>query len=71
MVGLCIREMLNRGLIRRTLVLCPSARVEHWQQQLKRLFDLPARAIVADDFMAGDAVTEQDVLAISDVDTLA
>lgn len=45
--GLIVRELMDRGEIRRLAVLCPPHLVEQWQQELETRFHLPAIALTA------------------------
>ncbi len=42
MTGLYLREMLNRGRIRRALIVAPAGLLTNWQRELSQLFDLSA-----------------------------
>ena len=42
MTGLYLREMLNRGRIRRALIVAPAGLLTNWQRDLSQLFDLSA-----------------------------
>ncbi|MEO8350326.1 MAG: helicase-related protein [Chthoniobacteraceae bacterium] len=42
MTGLYLREMLNRGRIRRVLIVAPAGLLTNWRRELAQLFDLSA-----------------------------
>ena len=45
--GLIVRELMDRGEVRRLAVLCPPHLVEQWEGELERRFNLPAIALTA------------------------
>ena len=45
--GLIVRELMDRGEVRRLAVLCPPHLVEQWESELERRFNLPAVALTA------------------------
>ena len=45
--GLIVRELMDRGEIRRLAVLCPPHLVEQWQHELQERFHLPAVALTS------------------------
>ena len=71
MAGLCIREMLLRGLVRRVLIVTPAARIEHWRRFMRLRFGLAFDHITARDITARDGPEHDANLAIADVDALA
>ena len=48
MAGLYIREMLARRLLHRVLIVPPAGLVGNWQRELRTLFSLPFRVVVAE-----------------------
>jgi len=72
MTGLYIREMLNRRLIRRVLIVPPAGLVGNWKREMQTLFSLRFREVTGHDCaienpFAGDGSD----LALVSVDTLA
>jgi SNF2 family DNA or RNA helicase len=72
MAGLYIREMLNRRLLRRVLIIPPAGLVGNWAREMHQLFNLPFRIVAGGDVRSGNpfAIAESDLLIVS-VDTLA
>jgi superfamily II DNA or RNA helicase/DNA-binding XRE family transcriptional regulator len=71
MSGLYIREMLNRRLLRRVLVVCPAGLVGNWRRELRTLFSLHAREVTGFDCRTDNpfAGPGSDLIVVS-VDTL-
>jgi len=72
MSGLYIREMLNRRLLSRVLVVPPAGLVLNWERELNGLFGLPFRVVGGGEGRSGNPFLgpESDLLIVS-VDTLA
>jgi len=72
MAGLYVREMLNRRLIHRILIVPPAGLVGNWEREMKSHFSLPFRVVTGNDarftnpFLGADS----NFLIVS-VDTLA
>ena len=45
MTGLYIREMINRGRLRRVIICCPAGLTWNWQRELRNFFDLDFRIL--------------------------
>lgn len=72
MAGLYIREMLNRRLLRRVLIVPPAGLVGNWQREMKQLFNLPFSVVSGTDATNGNPFAgECQNLVIVSVDTLA
>ena len=71
MTGLYIREMLNRGRLRRVIICCPAGLTWNWQRELRNFFDLNFRILRGQDFQNGDPLAGDDNLFIISVDTAA
>ena len=71
MTGLYIREMLNRGRLRRVIICCPAGLTWNWQRELRNFFDLDFRILRGQDFQNGDPLTDEQGLFIISVDTAA
>ncbi len=71
MTGLHIREMLNRGRLRRVLICCPAGLTWNWQRELRNFFDLEFRILRGQDFQNGDPLASDEGLFIISVDTAA
>jgi superfamily II DNA or RNA helicase len=71
MTGLYIREMVNRGRIRRVLICCPAGLTWNWQRELKHFFDLEFRILRGNDFSKGDVLAGEEGFFIVSVDTAA
>jgi len=71
MTGLYIREMLNRGRLRRVIICCPAGLTWNWQRELRIFFDLDFRILRGQDFQNGDPLTNDQGLFIISVDTAA
>ena len=71
MTGLYIREMLNRGRLRRVLICCPAGLTWNWQRELRNFFDLEFRILRGQDFQNGDPLANEQGLFIISVDTAA
>ena len=71
MTGLCVREMLSRGRIRRVLVVPPAGLVGNWERELRTLFRLRFRIAAGADARAGNPFRgpEGDLVVVS-LDTL-
>ena len=71
MTGLCVREMLMRGRIRRVLIVPPAGLVGNWEQELRTLFRLRFRIVSGPDVRTGNPFsgTDGDLVIVS-VDTL-
>lgn len=72
MTGLYIREMLNRRLIRRVLIVPPAGLVGNWKREMRTLFSLHFQEVTGPDCRSDNpfAVTGSDLIVVS-VDTLA
>ena len=71
MTGLCVREMLMRGRIRRVLIVPPAGLVGNWEQELHTLFRLPFRIVSGSDVRTGNPFSGSDGgLVIVSLDTL-
>ena len=46
--GLVLMALASRGLLGRTLIICPASLVEQWQQRLLEMFDIRAARYLAD-----------------------
>lgn len=71
MTGLYVREMINRGRIKRVLICCPAGLTWNWQRELRHFFDLEFHILRGSDFSRGDALAENEGLFILSVDTAA
>jgi superfamily II DNA or RNA helicase len=71
MTGLYIREMINRGRLRRALICCPAGLTWNWQRELRNFFDLEFRILRGQDFQTGDPLLDEHGLFIISVDTVA
>ena len=71
MTGLYIREMINRGRLRRVLICCPAGLTWNWQLELRNFFDLEFRILRGQDFQSGDQFSNDHGLFIISVDTAA
>ena len=71
MTGLYIREMINRGRLRRVLICCPAGLTWNWQRELRNFFDLEFRILRGQDFQSGDPFSNDHGLFIISVDTAA
>jgi SNF2 family DNA or RNA helicase len=71
MTGLYIREMLNRGRLRRVIICCPAGLTWNWQRELRNFFDLDFRILRGQDFQNGDPLVNEQGLFIISVDTAA
>ena len=71
MTGLYIREMLNRGRLRRVLICCPAGLTWNWQRELRNFFDLEFGILRSQDFQNGDPLSNDQGLFIISVDTAA
>jgi superfamily II DNA or RNA helicase len=71
MTGLYIREMINRGRLRRVMICCPAGLTWNWQRELRNFFDLEFRILRGQDFQTGDPLLEEHGLFIISVDTAA
>ena len=71
MTGLYIREMINRGRLRRVLICCPAGLTWNWQRELRNFFDLEFRILRSQDFQNGDPLSDEHGLFIISVDTAA
>ena len=71
MTGLCVREMLMRGRIRRVLIVPPAGLVGNWEQELRNLFRLRFRIVSGPDVRMGNPFSGPDGdRVIVSVDTL-
>jgi superfamily II DNA or RNA helicase/transcriptional regulator with XRE-family HTH domain len=72
MTGLYVREMLNRRLIRRVLIVPPAGLVGNWKRELRTLFSLQFREVTGPDCRVDNpfAGIGSDLVIVS-VDTLA
>ncbi|HEX8163546.1 MAG TPA: helicase-related protein [Pyrinomonadaceae bacterium] len=72
MTGLYIREMINRGRLKRVLICAPAGLTWNWQRELLHFFDLEFTVLRGIDFQKGDPLSEPDRnLFIISVDTAA
>jgi len=71
MTGLYIREMLNRGRLRRVIICCPAGLTWNWQRELRNFFDLDFRILRGQDFQNADPLGNDEGLFIISVDTAA
>ncbi|MBI2955384.1 MAG: DUF3883 domain-containing protein [Chloroflexi bacterium] len=72
MTGLYVREMLNRRLLRRVLIVPPAGLVENWKREMRNLFSLQFREVAGSDCRDENpfAGPGSDLIIVS-VDTLA
>lgn len=72
MAGLYIREMLNRCLIRRVLIVPPAGLVGNWKSEMQKLFSLHFREVTGTDCQTENPFVGQGSnLVIISVDTLS
>jgi len=72
MTGLYIREMLNRQLIKRILIVPPAGLVGNWEREMRTLFSLHFREITGQDCRVDNPfATDGSDLAIASMDMLA
>lgn len=72
MTGLYIREMINRGRLKRALICAPAGLTWNWRRELRHFFDLDFKILRGADFSKGDPLTEPGGgLFIISVDTAA
>ena len=72
MTGLYIREMINRGRLKRAIICAPAGLTWNWRRELKHFFDLDFKVLRGADFAKGDPLTEPGAgLFIISVDTAA
>lgn len=72
MAGLYIREMLNRRLIRRVVIVPPAGLVGNWEREMRSHFSLPFRIVTGSDARFGNPFTGADTsFLIVSLDTLA
>jgi superfamily II DNA or RNA helicase len=72
MTGLYIREMINRGRLRRAIICAPAGLTWNWRRELRHFFDLDFTILRGADFAKGDPLTEPGPgLFIISVDTAA
>ena len=72
MTGLYIREMINRGRLRRAIICAPAGLTWNWRRELRHFFDLDFTILRGADFAKGDPLTEPGAgLFIISVDTAA
>jgi superfamily II DNA or RNA helicase len=72
MTGLYIREMINRGRLKRALICAPAGLTWNWRRELRHFFDLDFTILRGADFAKGDPLTEPGAgLFIISVDTAA
>jgi superfamily II DNA or RNA helicase len=72
MAGLYIREMLQRRMLRRVLIVPPAGLVPNWKRELRNLFRLPVRDITRADTNEHNPFADPAFdLAIISVDTLS
>ena len=58
MTGLYIREMVNRGRMRRAIIFCPAGLTWNWRRELHHFFDLEFRVLRSADFDERDPFSE-------------
>src|ERR1039457_2042859 len=71
MTGLYIREMINRGRLRRAIICAPAGLTWNWRRELRHFFDLEFRILRGQDFQSGDPFSNDQGLFIISVDTAA
>src|ERR1017187_1776689 len=71
MTGLYIREMINRGRLKRAIICAPAGLTWNWQRELRNFFDLEFRILRGQDFQNGDSLANEQGLFIISVDTAA
>jgi superfamily II DNA or RNA helicase len=72
MTGLYIREMINRGRLRRVLICTPAGLTWNWRRELTHFFDLNFKILRSADFQSGNPFADEDNgLFIISVDTAA
>jgi superfamily II DNA or RNA helicase len=72
MTGLYIREMINRGRLKRAIICAPAGLTWNWRRELRHFFDLEFTILRGADFAKGDPLTEPGAgLFIISVDTAA
>ncbi|MEX0806283.1 MAG: helicase-related protein [Candidatus Binatia bacterium] len=72
MTGLYIREMVNRGRMRRVIIFCPAGLTWNWRRELHHFFDLEFRVLRSADFDERDPFSEPGgQFVIVSVDTAA
>jgi SNF2 family DNA or RNA helicase len=72
MTGLYIREMINRGRMKRVLICCPAGLTWNWRRELQHFFDLEFTVLRGSDFQKTDPLRESGKgLYIISVDTAA
>ena len=72
MTGLYIREMINRGRLKRAVICAPAGLTWNWRRELRHFFDLEFTILRGADFAKGDPLTEPGAgLFIISVDTAA
>lgn len=72
MTGLYIREMINRGRIRRAIIFCPAGLTWNWRRELHHFFNLEFRVLRSADFDDRDPFSEPGgQFTIVSVDTAA
>ena len=54
MTGLYIREMINRGRLRRAIICAPAGLTWNWRRELRHFFDLDFTILRGSDFAKGD-----------------
>ena len=69
MTGLYLREMLNRGRIRRVLIVAPAGLLTNWQRELAQLFDLSTTILNRAKIEQGTLDNAQSGIFILSVDT--
>ncbi len=70
MTGLYIREMINRGRLKRALICAPAGLTWNWRRELQHFFDLDFTILRSASFAKGDPLTEPGAgLFIISVDT--
>ncbi len=72
MTGLYIREMINRGRLKRVLICAPAGLTWNWRRELLHFFDLEFTVLRGSDFQRGDPIADPNKnLFIISVDTAA
>lgn len=72
MTGLYIREMINRGRLRRVLICCPAGLTWNWHRELQHFFDLDFTILRGSDFQRANPLNDPNKnLFIISVDTAA
>lgn len=72
MAGLYIREMINRGRLKRAIICAPAGLTWNWRRELRHFFDLDFTILRGADFSRGDPLSDPNSgLFIVSIDTAA